>query len=376
MTDIIVVGAGIVGLSTAWALARRGHAVTVIERGAVPNPLAASADHHRLIRYGYPSNPGYAARMGEAFAAWRRMWADLVADGGGPESRYYAARGILNLSHGPGDSGHRCRILFDRLGIAYEPIEGAEAIAARFPFLDPGNLALAVLSEGGALMGNRILTDLADHLRRRGVRIMEHCPVTAVNTDSGTVTLQDGRRLTAEAVVATAGAGLPVLVPAMADLGFRRTLIVYAHPPEELAEAWENAPCWSNLGGSDDLWGMAPLEGLPAKLGCGAVGRLDPDDSDRTIRPEEIADILRRYGSRLRGIEGFTVEYGQANFWMLAPGERFALRRIGRLIAASACSGHGFKFGALSGEDLAEAAAGVTDVETVAERMAPIEEPV
>ena len=53
-----------------------GPDVTVIERGPVPNPLAASSDHHRLIRSSYADRPAYCRRIAEAFAAWRRMWND------------------------------------------------------------------------------------------------------------------------------------------------------------------------------------------------------------------------------------------------------------------------------------------------------------
>ena len=52
--NIIVVGAGIAGLSTAWSLVKAGHSVTLLEQGAsIPNPLAASGDHHRIIRRAY-----------------------------------------------------------------------------------------------------------------------------------------------------------------------------------------------------------------------------------------------------------------------------------------------------------------------------------
>ncbi len=54
----------------------------------------------------------------------------------------------------------------------------------------------------------------------------------------------------------------------------------------------------------------------------------------------------------------------------MAPEERFVLRQHDRVLAVSACSGHGFKFGALSGRDVAEAVTGSAPVEAVAERMA------
>ncbi|MEL7139765.1 MAG: hypothetical protein AAFP67_11975, partial [Pseudomonadota bacterium] len=108
------------------------------------------------------------------------------------------------------------------------------------------------------------------------------------------------------------------------------------------------------------------------KLGCGSLGRVDPADTDRQITAEETATIMARYKGRLRDIERFTPVFAQANYWMLAPEERFMLRRQDRLLAVSACSGHGFKFGALSGEDLADAALGPASVDEVAARMAAL----
>src|SRR6267378_5846255 len=56
----IIVGGGIMGLATAWALARDGHEVELLEQGALPNPLASSMDEHRLIRHPYGDRRGYA----------------------------------------------------------------------------------------------------------------------------------------------------------------------------------------------------------------------------------------------------------------------------------------------------------------------------
>jgi sarcosine oxidase len=53
----------------------------------------------------------------------------------------------------------------------------------------------------------------------------------------------------------------------------------------------------------------------------------------------------------------------------MAPGERFLLARDRRLVVLSADSGHGFKFGALTGEDVAEALDG-GDFDAVARRLA------
>ena len=66
----LIVGGGIAGLSTAWALSRRGHAVHLFEQGPLPNPKASSYDEHRIIRHAYGLQEGYSRLMPEAFRVW------------------------------------------------------------------------------------------------------------------------------------------------------------------------------------------------------------------------------------------------------------------------------------------------------------------
>src|SRR6478736_1666915 len=79
MTTIIV-GGGIMGLSTAWGLAREGHEVELFEQASLPNPLASSIDEHRLLRHPYGDHAGYARMIDPAFAAWDLLCRDLGGD--------------------------------------------------------------------------------------------------------------------------------------------------------------------------------------------------------------------------------------------------------------------------------------------------------
>src|SRR5258708_13181302 len=93
---ISIVGGGIMGLASAWALARDGHSVTVFEQGTLPNPLGSSVDEHRLIRHPYGAQRGSTRMIGPPYAAWDQLWADLGAT-------HYAPNGTLGL-----DPGHPC----------------------------------------------------------------------------------------------------------------------------------------------------------------------------------------------------------------------------------------------------------------------------
>lgn len=366
MSDVLIVGAGIVGLSTAYWLAKSGVSVTVTEQGPVPSPTASSNDHHRLIRYPYGKALGYCIRVTDAFAAWRDMWTDLP----GETMRYYNETGILCVSQHEGDYTDISMKEMDRIGIPYERIAG-EDIHKRFPFLTPGNFDYATMSEGGALMARNILLDLADWLRKAGVEILEQMPVSSVDTSAGQVSLADGRVLSAGHVVVAAGIATGKLLPDMAlPLTAHRTVLVYASPPEDLAELYEGIPCWNALGGDTDVYGMPAMDGLPMKLGNGGMGYRDPEAGNRQMSPKEVQRMLSDYALRFQGAERFRVHWHQANYWTAAPESEFQLYADGRALAVSACSGHGFKFGALSGRDVAEAVTGARPLDEVQTRMA------
>lgn len=362
----VVIGAGIVGLSTAYALLKRGCAVTVVEQESIPSPVASSTDHHRLIRRVYGDEEGYCARMDEAFASWRTMFADL----GGGSTRYYSPCGVLAVSRRRGDYADRSRSVMQQLDVPFETFRGA-AIEGRFPFLKAKDAAYATLSEGGALWASEILLALAAWLRAHGATVREFCKVLRVNHRSGTVYLASGEELVGERVVIAAGVRSGELSGAIGKcLSPRRSLVLYADPPAEMAAAWDNAPCWADLGGDTDLWGVPPLRGVPVKLGNAALVRRASNDRDQAVAPDEVHAILRSYENMVRGLDRFAVHLAVANYWTLAPDSRFVLADLGRSVLVSACSGHGFKFGALTGEDVAQFLTGERSLRRVATALA------
>ncbi|MBI3878055.1 MAG: NAD(P)/FAD-dependent oxidoreductase, partial [Verrucomicrobia bacterium] len=63
--SLVIVGAGVFGLTAALELRRRGWNVTLLDPGPMPRPVAASTDISKVVRLDYGADELYTA-MAEA----------------------------------------------------------------------------------------------------------------------------------------------------------------------------------------------------------------------------------------------------------------------------------------------------------------------
>ena len=346
---VAVVGAGIAGLSTAWSLAKAGHAVALYEQApTIPNPYAASGDQHRIIRRSYGRADGYARTITEAFEAWDELFADLGR-------RHYAPVGVMGISQTEGDGGAEHLEGLQRMGSPYELFDAASA-AARWPFLDPGAIRYAYLSpEGGALFPARIAADLVRWLTENGVSLRPGTPVDSVDPETGMVSAS-GDTEAFDRIVVTAGAWTLRLLPELAEaLTPHRTGIVYLAPPDDLVASWRAAPVIVDVGGTIDGYVLPPVDGTDLKLGAGIHKRVRQPDADREVRPGEGEQIRDYFSPPFARIGEYRVLRAANCAYTFTADHKFLSRGIGRVLAISACSGHGYKFGAAVGRRVAAA---------------------
>lgn len=347
---VIVVGAGIAGLATAWALTRRGHSVTLLEQGSIPNPLAASGDYHRIIRRAYPAGSGYGELITEAYAAWDDLWSELG-------ERHYDPRGFLCVSREVGDEAEE---YLEGMREGHWPVElmDGPAAASRYPFLDPTTIRYAYTSpDGGVLHCRRIASGLCEWLTANGADVRSETRVAAVDAEAGAVELLSGERLSGDRVVVTAGAWVLKLLPQLASsLTTFRTAVAYAEPPADLKQAWADAPVILDVGGRVDGYIVPPSGGGGLKFGTGMhKRRTDDADADRTPGAEEGRQILSHFMPPLARIDEYRVERVVTCAYTFTEDERFFCASFGKVLAVSACSGHGYKFGAAVGRRVADA---------------------
>ncbi|WP_341705632.1 FAD-dependent oxidoreductase [Ferrovibrio sp.] len=355
---VTVIGGGIVGLSTAWALRRHNVEVTLVEQGPLPNPLASSVDQHRLIRYAYGAQTGYTRMVREAYQAWEAMWRDLG-------TRFYAETGTLVLS-GDGDGwAAQSRAVLEAEQVEHLAFDAA-TVTGRWPMLDGAGIAEAYFCpSGGLLFAESIIAALTAHLRDRGVTFLTGTALRSLDAATATAVLSDGAHLEADRLLVAAGAWTGRLLPELAPVSRpSRQVVVYLAPPPDLLMPWHHAPMLLEIGAASDAaakgFYLVPprvtRDGLRTglKIGDHRFGPEADPGGDREPRQDEIDAILDTARHRIAGLEEYRVMQAKTCFYDVERDERFQLAELGpRAFAFCGTSGHGFKFGPIIGARLA-----------------------
>ena len=327
MTRVAVVGAGVMGCATAWALSARGADVVLYEQFELDHDRGSSHGRSRIVRLAYPEIE-WVAFAEEA----RAGWADLEAETG---RRLLELYGLVEIASAPELSSAGALAAH---GVEHRSLEPAEARA----------LGVAVPDGWSALLdpsGGIVRADLARHAflevaRTRGAWIEPGSRVASAD------------ELDADVVVVTAGAWVRDFVP---DVPVRvtRETVAYFHyegpPLPSVVELGEGGSGHALYALHDPVYGL--------KVGAHHAGA--PADPNVPGEPDEavVARIGAWVRARLPDVAPVPVA-AQACLYTTTADETFVLERRGRVVVGSACSGHGFKFAPAVGRRLAELALG------------------
>ena len=132
-TDVLVIGAGVIGSAVALELARSGRSVLVLDRGPAPGAGSTSSSS-AIIRFSYSTLDGVLTAW-EAAPAWHD-WEGYLGVRDPDGMCRFIQTGML-LVDTPDFSFSRITDLWDRVGIDYEVLDAA-GVAERVPQLDVG----------------------------------------------------------------------------------------------------------------------------------------------------------------------------------------------------------------------------------------------
>jgi sarcosine oxidase len=352
--EFAVLGAGLAGAAAAWALARRGRAVALVEAFEIGHRNGSSHGSERIFRRAYV-DPFYAALSGRAAESWRELELDTgstlirttgAVDTGDPRIRdpeaLSAAMAQAEVEHEvltPEQAHERWRfMLFDGPAI-YHPQAGT---------LDP-DATIAACVRRAAQLGALVLSGT----RVTGTQL----------TGSGRVRiLGENLDLSADTLVVCAGAWLPELAPRLAGLPLALPPLTVVQKEVFHFRQRDPGARWPTFVHK----GPVQIYGLPSGRDGGPqpavkVARYDGGPAttasarDRVIDPAARASVVEYVRTRLPGLDPAPIAEASCLF-TLAPNDDFILDRRGPYVVVSPCSGHGAKFAPLIGELAADVA--------------------
>ncbi len=335
--EVVVVGGGITGIATLQALARSGHDAVLLEQFALGHERGSSHGASRIFRFAYPE-----AQYVRLAQRARQGWRQLEAQTG---EQLISRTGSLDI----GETALEVAAALAECDVPYEILDG-RAAAARWPIsLDPDEPAL-FQPDGGTLRADRAIAALLAGAQTAGGKVVDRTSVNRLSARADGITIETSAgALSALVAVVAAGAwGRSLLEPLGIDLETTATRETVSYFDHEHSDELPTVIDYALLPASHDdgngrasyaVW--APGIGLKAGLHRGGP----PTDPDL---PGEVDEALVAWTT-----EWVSRRYPRATpnpllsetcIYTNTVDQDFVVERHGRVVVASACSGHGFKF--------------------------------
>jgi monomeric sarcosine oxidase len=346
--QIVIIGAGIVGLSTAYALLEQGMTrVCVLEQAVVNHERATSASISRLLRFEYGADAFYPRMVKLSLELWRALEKRT-------QRTLYTPTGLLNLGYG-GEETLRAHEIASTLGLDSERLSAQEC-RRRFPQFEVRQYdALSYNTEGGILHASTCLLALKQAVLEGGGEIAEACRVTQIAHERANrpirLKLSSGEEKSADRVVIAIGPWIHRLLGEhYIPVDLTRQYLLYFAGLAPVAFATGAFPAFI----ASHLYGFPIHRGSSNWLKAAShdFGRfVDPDAAHQVEQPL-IEQTMRELRTLLPALREAKLAHIESCVYDVSPDEDFILDFLpgdARIVFATGLSGHGFKFGPLLG---------------------------
>lgn len=349
--NVIVIGGGVIGASTAYHLAASGvRGVSLLERSALAG--GATGKSGSVVRMHY-TNPHDAA-LAHHSLPYFEQWGDVVGSG----DPRFVRTGVVRLAPERFEPQLRANVaMLQDVGIETHLVSSDDVRT-----IDPGCLVddfscAAYEPRSGYADPAATAFSFAQRARELGVEVRTGVAATEILTDGdrivGVATSDD--RLATDTVVVAAGAWSGDLIaPLGLDYGLQpnRVQVVVVRRPDG-AEATH--PTY--IDGIHNTWIRPEGDvGTLAGIGRDQLG-VDPDFYDESVDFDYVADTRRRLSARRPGFANAFMRGGWAGVITMSADGHAILDQLGpyeRLFGALGESGTNFKTAPAIGKCLAE----------------------
>jgi sarcosine oxidase len=369
--DVMIIGLGAVGSAAAYHLAKQGKQVRGFDSFAPPHRMGSSHGETRITRLAIGEGAEYSPLAMRSHQLWRDMerqtGATLLVNCGGliisNETDVRLNHGISNFL---GNTFEAAR----RHGIAHQRLSSAE-MRERFPQFNVEDHEIGYYEPSAGYLHVEACIEAQLALARdtHGAELHPNTPAASFRStaDGVEVITAAGHAHVADQLLVSAGAWLPRLLAShlpRQDLFTVTRQVMHWFEVRSHRERFSNPSfpifIWEPPRQQQPIYGFPPANCDPAagmKIATEVKDVVDPDAVDRHEPPERIASTFREHIAPWfpdlgpRSIKTAVCLYTEVK------GGRFVVDRLpamGRVLFASACSGHGFKHSAALGEALAQ----------------------
>jgi sarcosine oxidase len=329
VADVAVVGAGIMGSATAYALARDGRDVVLYEQFEVGHTHGSSHGRSRIVRLAYPEVE-FVELAKEAFVGWRELEREAGVE-------LLELNGLLELAH---DLDRGSSAALDAAGAVHELLE-TPAARERWPVGVPDGWTALFQPEAGIVRADLAHRAFVDRAVARGATLREQTRVDLLD------------ELDADVIVVTAGPWVSRFFPDLPVHTTRETLAYFRRDGEPLPSVVQLDPVTRGHA----LYSLHdPVHGL--KAGTHHAGARVGPDEDGGPDPALVERIAEWVSRTYLDADPEPVA-AETCMYTTTPDEHFILETRGRVVIGSPCSGHGFKFAPAIGTRLARMAADI-----------------
>jgi len=359
MSRIIVVGAGINGVTAAIELKKRGHNVVLVDPGPLPHPLAASTDISKAVRAAYGADEDYTDLATRSIELWRK-WNQEFG------TQFYHEVGVMFVRRRelkPGDFEHESFKTLKRRGHKVERMNSAR-LWKRFPAWNPELYRDGVLElEAGYAESGRVVATLIERAKSLDIELREGVRFSQLHEEDygvSEIALDGGKRIAGDFVVMAVGAWTPYLLPFTKKF-FRASgqPVFHLKPRQPELFAPERFPVFGADITTTGYYGF-PIDrdGVVKVANHGHGREMSPKSPERAVTPEDEKNLREFLSSTFPALFNAPIVYSRVcmycdthdgHFWIARDPERQGL-----IIAAGDC-GHGFKFAPVLGEIIADA---------------------
>jgi sarcosine oxidase len=357
--DVAVIGLGAMGSAALFNLARQGRRVIGIEQFEPGHDKGSSHGESRIIRLSYFEHPSYVPLARRAMEKWREL-EQLCGH------NILTVTGILEAGY-PGCPIVEGSLEASRLhGLDHEVLDAAE-INRRFPaFKVPPHWTGLYQPEGGFLRPELAIQQFVGLAERHGAEVRTGTRVLAIEPlGSGVRVRTEAGEIEAGSVIVAAGAWIGDFAPELKPhLKLTRQVLGWFEPLQPAYYAPDRCPVFILESEDDACYGFPDFAGTGVKTASHRKGAYLPsaDDLSQDGGAADEAQIRRMLALAMPEANG-PLRAMRTCMYTRTPDEDFVIDRSSadpRIILASPCSGHGFKFASVIGEVLADLALGKT----------------